>query len=368
VASRALAFADPDVIRLAAEAFVPVAENCTPLQRQEDDKGRFFRLVAEQGHYGGRTVPSATRQGQYAFTADGRLLASVNAREAAPMRAMLTQALERWRALGAAGPSGADAGTDAAPDGPYARDPRYPDRYPEGGLVLKQTLRDLPRPPDHPVPQARPDAVNFDYVWFTAAEARRILPPALRAGERAALPGPLVRRLARFHLLDSVRGETPAWGDAHVIRADIWSEVTAVESAAPAPAPAPGHPERERAGRVHVRLEGAVLCQQAGAWAVRPFRRHWEGLTRGYDCRLMGEAVYDAVAGRFERFDLLALGDRWGGTEHNARQEDLQPAPLGIAFELAGDSPADRTPPHADLRAYFDLPGPAPLREGGRHP
>ena len=345
MASRALAFADPDVIRLAAEAFVPVAENCTPLQRQDDAKGRFFRLVAEQGHYGGRTVPSATRQGQYAFTADGHLLASINAREAAPMRAMLAQALERWRALGAAGPAA------PAPEEPYARDPRYPDRYPEGGLVLKQTLRDLPRPPDHPIPQARPDAVNFDYVWFTAAEARRLLPPALRAGERTALPEPLVRRLARFHLLDSVRGETPAWRDEHVTRARLWSEVTAVEPAGPAPA-------GQRARRVHLRLEGAVLCQQAGAWAVRPFRRHWEGLTRGYDCRLLGEAVYDAAAGRFERFDLLAVGDRWGGTEHNARQEDLQPAPLGIAFELAGDAPADRTPPHADLRAYFDLTAP----------
>jgi hypothetical protein len=61
VASRALAFADPEVIRLATQAFIPVAENCSPLQTQRDAKGEFFRLVAEQGHYGGRTVPSATR-------------------------------------------------------------------------------------------------------------------------------------------------------------------------------------------------------------------------------------------------------------------------------------------------------------------
>ena len=235
MASRALAFADPDVIRLAAESFIPVAENCSPLQRQEDARGAFFRLVAEQGHYAGRSRPSATRQGQYACTADGRLLASVNTREAAPLRAMMTQALERWRALAAgdASVAGAPAGGPATEER-YARDPRYPDRYPEGGLVLKQTLRDLPRPPDHLIPQARPDAVNFDYVWFTAAEARRFLPPVLRAGERTDLPWPIVRRLARFHLLDSVRGETPPWRDEHVAHARLWAEVTAVEPEGPA--------------------------------------------------------------------------------------------------------------------------------------
>jgi len=330
-----------------------VAENCSPLQRQDDAKGAFFRLVAEQGHYAGRTRPSATRQGQYACTAGGRLLASVNTREAAPLRAMMTQALDRWRALAAGGAPG--AGTAAggpAPEERYARDPRYPDEYPEGGLVLKQTLRDLPRPPDHPVPQARPDAVNFDYAWFTAAEARGFLPPVLRAGERADLPRPIVRRLARFHLLDSVRGETPPWRDEHVAHARLRAEVTAVEPEGPAGA-------RRGGGRVRLRLEGAVLCQQGGTWAVRPFRQHWEGLTRGYDCRLLGELVYRPAAGRFERFDLLAVGDRWGGTEHNARQDDLLPAPMGVAFELAGAAPADRTPPHANLRDYFDLPGPS---------
>ena len=68
MASRALAFSDPEVISLATCEFVPVAENCSYLQRQEDAKGEFFRLIAEQGHYAGRTQPSATRQGIYALS------------------------------------------------------------------------------------------------------------------------------------------------------------------------------------------------------------------------------------------------------------------------------------------------------------
>jgi hypothetical protein len=337
VAARAAAFADPEVIRLASESFIPLAENCSPLQTQQDAKGEFFRLVAEQGHYGGRTVPSATRQGQYAFTPDGQLLSSINTRDADRMQGMLLQALERWHALsnGGATKANGDAPT------PYERDPRYPDLYPADGLVLKQTLRDLPRAADHRIPQARPQAINFDYAWFTKDDAKLFLPDTLEPGERKDLPWRIVRRLARFHLLDSVRGETPAWRDEHVIHARLTTEVTRVDGPL-----------------VHLRLEGTVLNQQAGTWAVRPFRQKWDDLTRGYDCSLHGELSYDVTIERFTRFDLLATGDRWGGTEHNNRQEDQLPAPMGIAFEIAGTTPADRTPPHANLWDYFELQRP----------
>lgn len=43
------------MIELASTSFIPIAENCSPLQSQQDAKGAFFRLVAEQGHYAGRT-------------------------------------------------------------------------------------------------------------------------------------------------------------------------------------------------------------------------------------------------------------------------------------------------------------------------
>jgi len=333
VAARAAAFADPEVIRLASASFIPLAENCTPLQTQQDAKGAFFRLVAEQGHYAGRTVPSATRQGQYAFTAGGTLLASVNTRDAATMLGMMRQALARWE-TGTAHERGRDV--DA---GAYARDPRRPDFYPVGGLVLKQTLRDLPRPDGHPSPQTRPEALNFDYAWFTADEVRDFLPEAVRVGASRALPRRIVRRLARFHLLDSVRGETPPWRDEDVQAAAMTTAVAAVDG-----------------DRVHLRLDGRVRNSQGGTWAIAPFQEQRAGLTRGYHCRVRGELTFDTQRGAFARFDLLAVGERWGGTEHNNRQDDLPPAPMGIVFQLAGSAPADRTPPHANLWDYFDLP------------
>jgi hypothetical protein len=320
------------VIRLASESFIPLAENCTPLQTQQDAKGEFFRLVAEQGHYAGRTVPSATRQGQYAFTADGTLLASVNTRDADAMLGMMRQALARWESLAAVEDGQAIAAT-------YERDPRHPDLYPVGGLVLKQTMRDLPRPAGHASPQGRPEAINFDYAWFTVDEVRDFLPETVQVGARKTLPPRIVRRFARFHLLDSVRGETPPWRDEDVQSATMTTEIVGVDG-----------------DRVQLRLEGSVQNSQGGTWAIIPFREKIAGMTRGLHCRLRGELTFDTARGAFERFDLLAVGERWGGTEHNNRQEDLPAAPIGIVFEIAGDTPADRTPPHANLRDYFGLP------------
>ena len=49
MAARAAAFADPEVIRLATEEFLPLAENCSPLQRQQDAKGDFSEVSDHTG-------------------------------------------------------------------------------------------------------------------------------------------------------------------------------------------------------------------------------------------------------------------------------------------------------------------------------
>ena len=43
------------------DQFIPVADNCSYTQNLSDASGEFFCLVAEQGHYGGRTLPTNTR-------------------------------------------------------------------------------------------------------------------------------------------------------------------------------------------------------------------------------------------------------------------------------------------------------------------
>jgi hypothetical protein len=330
VAGRALVWSNPEIIALASRAFIPVAENSSYLQRQADAKGEFFRLIAEQGHYAGRTVPSATRQGTYTATSDGRLLASINTREADKMLAMMNEALQRWREV-----EPETAATELPTE--YEVDPRYRRIYPEDGLVLKVYSRDLPRTVETRPDDWRRHAVNTDHAWFTREEALSLLPPHPSPGDRFPAPALFVQRLARFHLIDNVRGETPMWRTEEVQHATMSLEVASVTP-----------------GQIELRLEGAVRCVGHGKWAVRPFREKLDSTERGYDCELAGFLTFDRTNSRFTRCDILAVGTRWGGSEHNVRYDDLDAAPMAVAFELAGDTPTDHTPPQGSSSAYWE--------------
>ena len=245
---------------------------------------------------------------------------------------MLEEALRRWREE----PAGAER---LEPWAPYEPDPRAPRGYPEAGVVLKVYTRDLPRAVDTRPDDWRRDAVNYDHAWFTREEAEGLLPPDASVGSRFPVPVAIVRRLARFHLLDNVRGETPMWREEEVRSAEMTVEVAAAS------------PES-----VELRLEGGVQNLARGTWAVRPFAEPLSDAERGFDCRLRGFLRYDRSRARFVRFDLLAVGMRWGGSEHNMRWDDLDPAPMGVAFELAGSQPGDRTPPQGISAGYWGMP------------
>ena len=327
MAGRAQAFSDPTVIALASERFIPVAENCSPLQTQQDAKGAFFRLVAEQGHYQGRTFPTGTRQGYYALTADGTVLAAMNSRDPQRMIEMMQTALRRWSAL-QEGTSRADGvpshSIEAVPD--YV--PARPDRYPEDGLVLQLVARDLPRDVDERKDDWRKAAWNMDYAWFSREEARTLVPGTLAPGATADASQRVLERLARFHLRDFVRGEPSVWPAEAIRHATLTSEVTRVDG-----------------DLIHLTLRGQITLAYQMRW-IRPD----DGETRVSDCAfdasLAGEATWDVVHQRFVRFDLVAAGPRQGTNQYNNRADDLGPAPMGIAFTLAGDEPRHRTPPH----------------------
>jgi len=303
-----------------------VAENCSPLTSQQDAKGEFFRLVAEQGHYAGRTFPTNTRQGYYTFTADGRLLTALNSRDPRAIEGMLRKALERWQQLGTT------ADVDVQD---YA--PARPDRYPTDGLVLRLAARDLPRQED-----ARPDdwrkrAWNLDSAWFTKDEASHLVPLSPTAGAIREWPAAVVRRLALFHLRDFVRGEPSAWPEEALREATMISEVVSA-----------GEDE------VRLRLSGRVRLEYAMRWR-RPNDRSEHISECGYAASLAGEAVWNRAQMRFTSFELVATGPRWGTNQYNNRGDDLGPAPMGIALTLAGTEPKDRTPPHqAGHRGYWD--------------
>lgn len=324
-------FSDPTIIQLASERFVPVAENSSALERQVDDKGEFFRHVVEHGHYGGRTFPTSTRQGSYTFLPDGTFLASVNSTDPERMAAMMREALERWERsadLGEPSPVQlAETGVDT-------------DLYPAGGLVLEATVRDLPRPGGTPTD----GKWNIDYVWIRRDEARSLVPETLDTGERQSAPWPVVRRLARFHLRDYVRGEPFNWREDAIRHAELVSEIVEVSGS-----------------QVRLALRGAVRLEDEVEW-VAPEDGETKRYACGFDCTIDGEAAWDAERGVFTAFEMVAAGDRWGTNQYNFRYDDLGPAPMGIALVLAGTTPSDRTSPHCLVTWR------APEKHNGRRP
>lgn len=324
MAGRAQAFSDPTVIALASEQFIPVAENSSALERQQDDKGIFFRHVAEQGHYGGRTYPTSTRQGSYTFTADGRFLASINSRDPILMAGMLRTALDAWRT---------DADGRAPSPAQLVGTPPDDSGYPEGGLVVQLVARDLPRAVDSRPDDWRKVAWNFDYAWLTRDDAHALVPEPRTVGNRQAAPWSVVRRLARFHLRDFVRGEPFAWTEDAIHHGELWSEIVAVDGET-----------------IRLTLRGAIRLEREAHW-IRPEDNEERRYPSGYDAALYGEATWDDARGAFTGFDLVAVGPRWGANQYNNREDDLGPQPMGIAFTLAGDTPRDHTPPHC-LRTW----------------
>lgn len=320
---RELVFSNPLVIRMATEEFIPVAEDVSALQQSNDEKGRFFRQVAVQGHMKGRSKPGVSHQGIYAFAADGTSMASGNPLQADKTLAMLQESLHQWALYQK--DAGADSGAGLRPkDAPV-------NGYPEDGVVLRMSARDLPRPRNAPVvPGAERYANqwNFDHVWLQPADVHALVPESLHVGAERRVDRDLVARIARFHLRDIVRGEPWIWKPDSVKTADLTVRVAA-----------------RRDNLVDLEFSGSLLLQEHVAFRDAHKPIDWE-FDNELDGVIMGGAVWDAASGTFAGFDMLVAGQRSGAHKYNARTQDPGPAPIGFAFELAGNESWERTPPH----------------------
>jgi hypothetical protein len=292
-------FSNPDVIRAIKERFIPYAGDQWYLHRQEDEDGRFFWKVADQSHAKGQPR-GVTRQGIYAATADGTWLASDVFRPSAErMLDLLKKARAAW---------------EAAPKTPVqvsqtVVDWRFDRRPPEGGLILDVFTR-------IPLPQGDTwspnNATARDHLWITREETAALLPAEWKNGTTYAVERNVAARLARFHLIDSVRGEPPSWNPEDVKALDL--KLT-VENAA--------------AGRL--KLTGTARLEADGG-------------KRGYDSRVQGYLTVDRAANKVTRFDVLSWGEAWGEGTYT-RGAPPGRFPLVVGASLAGNTPADRVPP-----------------------
>ena len=285
-------------------------------QTGTDPECRLFQKFAELGHY---RQPNSTRQGTYCVSPSGVLLGSINSNDPKRILDLLQKSLAKWETL--------SREERLLPTDPKKQLPaiKRPERfYPEDGLVLSVTSRDLPRDAGKPKVEQpkgalaswRETAWNQDFAWFTKAEARQFLPAEPKVGTKLDLSASIMNRIACAHLIDNVRGQTSPFDESQIKKARLNSEVTAVDG-----------------NKVSLRFEGETST------AVDGQRKH------SLDMRLLGTANFDLTKGRFTAFELVAVGVRAGSTQLNGRRGDTDPAPIGILFSLAGDEPCDRIAP-----------------------
>ena len=211
-------------------------------------------------------------------------------------------------------------------------------QYPRDGLVLSVTCRDLPRSTKvHRCAACDKNYYNLDYAWFRKGEARAFVPRHPIRGAKQEVPRDLMERLARFHFVDFVRGNTLSYPQQAVEHAELTAEVVDLK----------GH-------LVSLWYEGRTRTSEshAGVHVEGKWNAKGPGIpepqTRGVDAKLEGQAVFDLKAEKFVSFDLVVLCDRWGGNAYNGRldKRDFGPAPMGIVLELAaGGSAAEQVAP-----------------------
>ena len=276
-------FADPAIVKLLQTRFIPVAIDQAYQRRQKDNEGKFYQKIANQGP---RKVGRGTTQGLYTADASGRLLAFTNNRGAQRVQRMLQTALQKHR------PGKVAAITKGTPDA------RYNPQPPKGGLVVRVTSKILGgyEEPENEWRRIFQTSLGRDNLWIRADEHA-----ALAKGQ---LPKSLLKRLARYHLVDNTRGEPPMWRENEIQK-----------------------------------LEGKITNGQLRATVQL---RTAKG-DRGYDAQLLGKV--ETKNGKITRLDLVASGQFWGEGSYT-RNAPKGKFPLAIAFTLAdGKDAADTVPP-----------------------
>lgn len=318
MAGRRSVWSNEQVIQASA-SFVVATDEVWRLQRGTDAECLHFQKMANQGHY---RVEGGTRQGVYVMTASGKLLSSVNSRDPKAVLATIEKGLSAWSET-----TEADRNLPAGFKLPRRR---WESSYPEDGLVLRSLNVDLGEGLD----KARR---NRDHVWFSKAEARGWLPPELKVGATHAVTELITNRLACFHLVDNIRGQTLPFAPEEVAESWILTTITGVHE-----------------GVARFGISGVTSARTDGAWRLGT--SDWtptDKYPRALEAQVLGLGEYDLASGRYTKLEFVALGERSGRTNLNGRaKDDVGPAGIGFFFEIAPDRASARVPP-----AFIDIYG-----------
>lgn len=243
-----------------------------------------------------------TVQGLFVAGADGAAYGWRNDADPREVREFLDEALARFRRR----PPRRAALSEPLLHTAFARTPD-----PSTSVVRVFTrIRPVPRGVD-PLNQS----VGRDHLWILASEVKEML-AARQDGGRFPLPRTLAARLARFHLVDNVRGEPDLWSAAEVKRAAFFAR------------------------RVGPKGSDARFVFE-GAYAQRTA----DG-KRGLEGTIRGALAIDPQTSRIVRFRAYGAGQAWGRSLYTPRPPRGR-FPLVFALVEADDSMARAVPPQA---------------------
>ena len=292
------------------------------MQRSKDPDALIFQEMANQGHYRGE---GATRQGIYVISSSGKLLSSINSLNADKVLETIKDGLEKWYDL----PSSErylsnNLGLKTIH--------RWENSYPEQGLVLTSVNADLFTYP--PKNADRSDRWNMDYVWFNQSEARHWLPDDSQKGDVYELPEKLANRLICFHLVDNVRGQTLPFSPQEIKKSGWKIEVL-----------------ERHLSNVRIKIRGQSKAVSKGAWLLG--ENDWAPdylLDHGMDTEILGSASYNLEQKKFTKFELVAIGKRYGKTEFNGRKNSPDSSYIGFFFSINQNRISERIAP-----AFVDI-------------
>lgn len=302
-----------DEVQALAKEFVPATAEVWGLRTGKGPASDFFRKASDP-------LEPGRSHGLYLMGPGGENLGfHFISRPKAPVLDLLKKGLARWAEL--------------VKEKKYKPKPvpavdlaqTWPAEAAEAGLLAAVHVRDFPRA-GHPKAGRFEDGTprwNQMRLVLSKEEAAGLLP---KGGASYAVPKEVLLKLARRTLVDGARGNHAGFRKDDAMKKGLLI-TTAVSSTGT---------------RTTLKFEGELTYEegtegydpaQHGKQLAVAGDHRWdvEGLT-GFDCKLLGQAVYDAGAQRFLRFELLAYGMRKGGREKG----DVEPAPLGVAFTIEG--------------------------------
>lgn len=167
---------------------------------------------------------------------------------------------------------------------------------------------------------------NRDTAWFSKSEVATMIPAKAAIGDSFDFPPAFVHRMAGYHFVDNVKGQTENFSKSQTSSTKIMGTITRIDNA-----------------KVEVEISGNTLGKVEG----NPRSR------RGVETKLIGHAVFDRQSKSFSEFEMVAVGHRWGRTRFNDRRRQMDATPIGYVFQLA---PPNANPSIPGIIWAYDAP------------